>query len=223
LDVFTDENLENITTCNSCPAHAECQKDNVTADPGYWKVTYYDDEIMKCPYGEAACKGGADGGDASCNEGNKCIYADIMLTLSYIFVNVLIGYTGPFCGVCAENYYYDSFTQLCTICEDSGVNPFAIVSIILLSLLAFAVGMYFVWDTVLHMLGFKIRVGTFSSNSYITSVVASGLTNFQNKLKLLASMFQILTGLPSVLVLVFPAVYSSILSIFSIVSQHSIL
>jgi hypothetical protein len=79
LDVFTDENLENITTCNSCPAHAVCQKDNVTADPGYWKVTYYDDEIMKCPYGEAACKGGADGGDASCNEGNKCIYADIMM------------------------------------------------------------------------------------------------------------------------------------------------
>jgi hypothetical protein len=103
------------------------------------------------------------------------------------------------------------------------VNPFAIVSIILLSLFAFAVAMYFVWDTVLHMLGFKIRVGTFSSNSHTTSVVASGITNFQNKLKLLASMFQILTGLPSVLVLVFPAVYSNVLSIFSIVSQRSIL
>jgi hypothetical protein len=125
--------------------------------------------------------------------------------------------------VCDTGYYYDSFNQLCTICESTGINAFAIVGMVLISLMVIAVAMYFVWDMILLMLGFKITVRKATNASHITRAVASRITNTQNKLKLLASMFQILLNLPSVLVLVFPAVYSNVLSIFSIVRQHHIL
>jgi hypothetical protein len=67
------------------------------------------------------------------------------------------GYTGPFCGVCAENYYYDSFNQVCTICESTGINAFAIVGIVLIALLSMAAFMYFTWNTVIHTEGLKIN------------------------------------------------------------------
>jgi hypothetical protein len=69
LDNFTSTNLQDITTCNTCPANAECSSDIVRADPGYWKVKTFDDAVMKCPYGEAACPGRVVGGNAACNEG----------------------------------------------------------------------------------------------------------------------------------------------------------
>ncbi len=131
-----------------------------------------------------------------------------------------IGYTGPFCGVCADNYYYDSFNQVCTICESTGINAFAIVGIVLIALLSMAAFMYFTWNTVIHMLGFKLGLRKLANSAKTTKEVALGISNVQNKLKLLASMFQILINLPSVLVLVFPAVYSNVLSIFSIVSRQ---
>jgi hypothetical protein len=69
LEEFTTDNLNDITSCKTCPSNAECEEDIVTANPGYWKVTYYDDAIMKCPYGVAACMGGVEGGNATCNPG----------------------------------------------------------------------------------------------------------------------------------------------------------
>jgi hypothetical protein len=68
LEEISSTNLDTVTTCKTCPSNAECYEDVVKADPGYWKVAN-DDAVMKCPYGEAACKGGQSGGDDTCNDG----------------------------------------------------------------------------------------------------------------------------------------------------------
>lgn len=57
------------SSCEICPSNAVCRADIVSANPGYWKAATYDDAVMKCPYGEVACKGGIFGGNASCNDG----------------------------------------------------------------------------------------------------------------------------------------------------------
>jgi hypothetical protein len=108
-------------------------------------------------------------------------------------INYKLGYTGPFCGVCDDKYYYDSFNRVCLKCEHTDVNIFGIVTIELMSLIAVAFLVYYTWDTIVYFLGFKIRTGNLSSKFRSTREVASRVTNIQNKLKLLASTFQILT------------------------------
>jgi hypothetical protein len=139
------------------------------------------------------------------------------VSLSF-YLCVIIGYTGPFCGICDTGYYYDSFNQVCTICESDGVNVFSIVGLVIISVVAAVAVFYYAWDTLLVMLRFKIGVvNSVGRRARSTRDLALTIGNVQNKLKLLASTFQILLNLPSVLVLVFPDVYSSVLSIFSIV------
>ena len=77
---------------------------------------------------------------------------------------------------------------------------------------------HFIWDTAFYVLGFKTNTKS-KSDKKTSKIFEVGMRNIQNKLKLLASMFQILISLPSVLVLVFPSIYSRLLSVFSLVSK----
>ena len=56
--------------------------------------------IFECPNGADSCSGGASSGMELCEE----------------------GYEGVLCAVCSDNYFYDSATNSCQICD--GVNVF---------------------------------------------------------------------------------------------------
>jgi hypothetical protein len=62
--------LTQIKVCKKCPDEADdCYSDVMVVKEGYWRVSDEASTILKCPLGSGSCGGGAETGDASCEEG----------------------------------------------------------------------------------------------------------------------------------------------------------
>lgn len=92
-----------LTECREAPANSNrsgTYANIITAFPGFWRVSNLSYTLMQCPFSTEACLAGSLVGDESCE----------------------VGYRGPMCGVCDENYYLESQTNVCARCPaDNGI------------------------------------------------------------------------------------------------------
>ena len=74
---------ETSTVCSDCPNNAVCHGgNNIQVKKGYWRVSNYSDEVLKCKGNSiAACEGGSNG-QYTCSDGNE----------------------GPYCTLCKDGY-----------------------------------------------------------------------------------------------------------------------
>jgi len=89
-------------TCRACPEGTSCLVDGgstqeqLTIEPKNWRISGKTDVIHECPYPEA-CLGGSEFTD----EGNGYC---------------AVGYKGPLCSVCEEDYYLNQAIPSCIKC-----------------------------------------------------------------------------------------------------------
>ena len=113
---FEDTTIDDDSKEKTCK---ECSVDGFTCDSagttlstlnidkGYFRISdlsHDSRQIRSCPMGSAACAGGTNfsrGGQSYCNE----------------------GYRGPYCAVCADDYFYDAALNLCSKCDNASVSP----------------------------------------------------------------------------------------------------
>lgn len=90
--------------CVTCPGESvKCTSGGSTLqllniEPGYWRANEFSNEVLRCTYGKAGCRGGNDttSADAYCSP----------------------GYTGALCGTCAANYFYSWSDAACRKCAE---------------------------------------------------------------------------------------------------------
>ncbi|KAK3239062.1 hypothetical protein CYMTET_50981, partial [Cymbomonas tetramitiformis] len=95
------------TECHLCPDGAECPSGvSAVGTEGYWRDSIHRDKLLSC-LSDGACLGENDP-----YEGPGCRE----------------GHTGPICGVCADGYAKDVFTQdVCSDCSDHEENTNKVV------------------------------------------------------------------------------------------------
>jgi hypothetical protein len=195
--------VENATDCLPCPDNAkECYGKTIVVEEGYWRISSLDDNIMTCPLISSSCKQGDYSGQDSCNA----------------------GYEGPLCGVCSANYYLDSFTHSCKSCSDSSIT---VVGAVLIALAGVAVIILFftlAWPYIVSKISKFTGIGMMWSDTVTETFKKKWIENtrksklVQNKFKLITSLYQILSTLPTVLSLVFPSSYYKLLNTFTIIN-----
>lgn len=100
---FSLEPNEDLTVkeCKYCPENADsCIGDDIKVRKGHWRINENSTSILECLRISEGCKGGWEAGDRSCK----------------------VGYEGPLCSVCSEEYYFNSATSTCDSCEETSAT-----------------------------------------------------------------------------------------------------
>ena len=137
------------------------------------------------------------------------------------------GFSGIMCTVC-EPGYYQSSSEGCTACHDGGINLVAILVIFIgvvavLYVLFLACGArilsHFSKHTGLSFFSKAWRSKTMNFQARKKNFLKSEnmARNYQNKLKQLVTMFQILSALPSTLSFTYPDVFYKLTFIFKLI------
>ena len=101
--------------CNGILGVSECHTNAITLATGYWRRLPTNAAVLLCPLGDVGCVGGYGTGDQLCAD----------------------GYTGPLCGVCAAQYYFQEGT--CNSC-DGALTATSIVAMAVVVIIVIAVG-----------------------------------------------------------------------------------
>ena len=204
-------NNTSVTSCSTCPDHATCHGDVIIVDSGYWRLSNDVVAVFTCPL-DGSCAGGANTGTDMCN----------------------VGYTGVMCGVCDANYYYPSLKAACEMCSTGGIQIglIILVSVIGFALLGIAICLFggkiskeFYKQIGLSYFTNKWRTNklTFTERKKKFLHAEDSSRKYQNKLKQLITLFQILTAFPSILSTTFPNIYYQLTSAFNIINLGAIL
>jgi predicted outer membrane repeat protein len=200
-----------VTTCSTCPTHATCYGDVIVVDAGYWRLSGDVVRVFSCPL-EGSCVGGLDTGTELCN----------------------VGYTGVLCGVCDANYYYPSLKATCEACTDSDMQVGLIVVVAIVALVMLGLGISCCGrriaqelnsQTGMSFLTYKWRATnlTFAAKKKQFLKSEDVARKYQNKLKQLITLFQILTAFPSILSTTFPTIYYHLTSAFNVINLGTVL
>ena len=104
--------------CRTCPVGAKCEAfTNVTTiklDPGYWRTSTSSSNVLRCRYSDLCI------GEDQCRSGHQ----------------------GPYCRVCAPNYYRPAV--LCTRCQ-TGTSSWVSVAVVVVALVLFVVLLRRMW------------------------------------------------------------------------------
>ena len=167
---FHYDSLHPPTQCTKCPLFtADCYGTTILALPGYWRIDRYSLEMLKCPYGAAACHGGEIGSSLSVkavSTESVSLSVSVPPVPSFFLIptalptsyptglikttsaqGCAVGYEGPLCGVCSDNYYFASTGSTCTQCKGNGEGQLA--ALILIPLLLIVLVVYFTFTTFL--------------------------------------------------------------------------
>ena len=193
--------------CLECPSGANCKVPGLTVSDikvqrGYWRSSPASHNIIRCPTLEA-CPGSEllPESDVSQTGSNKTN----MNTTSY---TCNAGYYGPLCMVCASGYS-PSLEGGCKKCPEAQNSVLYLAGYVL----ATPILLLFV-----YWLLRKINKGSGSLQEQIKKArneKGSIMYSLRTKLKILASSWQIVGSLQSVLGLKFPAAFSSFISTIS--------
>ena len=174
------------STCISCSdmdGVIGCYGNNVKLSSGYWRRHDTSDEVMTCILGEDSCPGGWAVGDNAC----------------------AIGYIGPFCAECDDDYYMSD--GQCLHCGSSSLNPGKIISIILLSaIFLVAIGLALIWfkhehgADVDHYVPWKIEI--------LFCWVKDKFDAITIKLKIIIATYQVVISAAEVLDVTLPQAYT---------------
>ena len=209
VDPATSDEL--VTSCSPCPVHATCYGDVILVDEGYWRLSGEVSAIFSCPL-EDSCAGGLNTGVEECNN----------------------GYTGVLCAVCSTDYYFPSLTARCEPCSDASLQIGLIIVMIVVVLVVIGLfisvfgkriseeftrqtGMSFVTKK------FKAKHQSFKTKKKIYLKSEDTARKYQNKLKQLVTLFQILSAFSSVLSTTFPTIYHRLTSWFNILNLGALL
>lgn len=102
------------TSCLDCPDNANCEGgNNINVKKGYWRVSNFSDDVLKCKgTSVAACKGGSNGPN-TCSEGNK----------------------GPYCTLCKPQYIA-TIDGTCKYCSGKPTSSFGfIIAMVIIALI----------------------------------------------------------------------------------------
>ena len=139
------------------------------------------------------------------------------------------GFSGALCMVCDTGFFFQSQSATCTACNDSGVSVLALTLI----LVAFAFVLFLIVkscgkvvlshlakQTGLSFLSKYSRSKSMSIRERKKNFLRSEETSrkYQNKLKAVITLFQILSALPSTISISFPSVYYQLTFVFNLVN-----
>ncbi|CAM9625594.1 unnamed protein product, partial [Ectocarpus fasciculatus] len=162
------------SACKPCPSNTEyCHGHTISVPPGYWRPDLYSSSVYECPYKEEACLGGPRASNDTCG----------------------VGYEGPLCAVCSDEYYFASGDNSCRACSASGLNTVGIAIIAVLALVLFIPLCY---------LGIQWA---------FSSTAETLVTDFSIKIAL--SLIQIVTALPVVTDVEFPPLFGNISNVLN--------
>jgi predicted outer membrane repeat protein len=185
-----------VTTCNYCPINAlKCYGGVIEVKAGYWRISDDSSYLSVCPYGFKACLQGNETGENTCTE----------------------GYSGIFCGSCATGYYLETFTSTCKKCEASKVNVLGVVMIAIAAVMAIGFLFNKFWLSIVKISGLAFVLKRFENQIQLAYENTAWKLR-RNKFKQVISLFQILTSLPSVLSMIFPNIFTAIVSSFKIIN-----
>ena len=209
LSEHTEDEL--ITSCLTCPSHANCYSDAIILDPGYWRLSQDVVEIFSCPL-DGSCAGGEDAGSDTCNS----------------------GYTGIMCGVCDKDFYYPSLKAVCQACSNGDMQVGLVIVVVIVSLIVIGLFIYCFGGRICQEfdsqtgMAFITKRWKKSQLSFVEKKkqyleTESTARKYQNKLKQLITFFQILTAFPSILSTTFPSIYYQLTSWINVINMGSIL
>jgi len=215
----------NADECHNCKSGMKCSKDFV---PVYLESIYLDRDwyrtdnlssiVEKCPF-QNSCRGGNMSGENICMAGTE----------------------GPLCAVCSSGYYYAIASNSCLSCGGISIVG-SLISVGIIAIFCFMGGIltfrYYYkrsprfrmmiknfHDTAAMVLGMRLGVEQLDTNiksngnkrrhSELMRQVqeVSPIRKMQSKVKIVVTLFQIVTSLPWVLSVQFPNVFSWFLSI----------
>ena len=101
--------------CNDIIGVSECHANALTLAAGFWRRHPTNAAVLLCPLGDIACVGGEATADQLC----------------------AAGYTGPLCGVCAADYYFQE--GACNSC-DGTLTATSIAALLVAVILVIALG-----------------------------------------------------------------------------------
>jgi hypothetical protein len=190
---LSDNSDLRISQCQSCPSNSEtCYGSYINVKSGYWRISNISTTILPCVYGDIACQGGWNSGDASCN----------------------IGYEGPLCAVCSDGYYYSSMYQKCIECSGSNsINIFTVLIatiIVLIVIILCILKLYLIYSKsdktmyniiytlILQYTGDNVtndNVQSTTTSNILTNKVSkwSKLKNFAIRIKIYTTLIQVFT------------------------------
>jgi hypothetical protein len=208
---FYSLEYDTVTECSACPDHATCFGDSIVVDKGYWRLSDDTVTVFTCPL-EGSCVGGLSTGVDMCSQ----------------------GYTGILCGVCDVDYYYPSLSATCEACSGQDLQIGLLIVVCFAGVVA--VGLFvctcggricaeFSSQTGLSYLSMRWKASHQSFLKKKAEFLKSENTarKYQNKLKQLITLFQILTAFPSILSTTFPNIYYQLTSAFNVFNVGNIL
>ena len=200
--------------CKPCPVEAvRCEKDLILLKSGYWRSDNDSTNILKCPWDTESCPQGYETGEDSCG----------------------IGYHGPLCAICDDNYHFVSSSMRCEMCDDAAsfFNPFLLVLIVLMVVCAVC-GTYLKRritqrekaTSIDHFLALSLlRAKIYSEEYYAADKEAQFQKTYLLKVRIFKScivyitFYQIVSEMPFILSDVdFPNIYDRIVSAVGIVN-----
>jgi hypothetical protein len=114
---FTYNFEPNVTSCQQCPANAQCRGDVVSPVAGYWHSSQRSVQIHRCPIAK------------SCQQGGAC----------------LAGHTGNLCGECSKGY--GTTTPLrCGMCMKPWMQLSVYVVLVSVTVLFVTTTVHFTWQ-----------------------------------------------------------------------------
>ena len=153
---FHYDPLHPTTQCTECPPFTDgCYGTVILASPGYWRIDKHSVVMMPCPYGKAACHGGGIGipltSRPSPSEPETGEYVSLIIPESSSAATAptmpdstdspegcALGYEGPLCAVCSDNFYASASSGSCNACGGQGAQQLAIMILLPVVLLILA-------------------------------------------------------------------------------------
>ena len=150
--------------------------------PGFYRISSSAREIRVCP-SPLACVGGNISG-AYCRE----------------------GHTGPLCSVCQKRYFFDSILEVCVACHGNTM----VWRLVLVALLAFVLALaVYVW----HRRTIQKSRKNQQKHLVLQKMLRNGASGrSKNKLRIMVSLAQITSSVPSNFSIEFPDAFSGFLA-----------
>jgi hypothetical protein len=217
---FNYNPLQPVTQCTTCPENSyDCYGSTILVSPGYWRINQYAVTIVKCNYGTAACIGGDGMGVTNSSRRLQ----GVAFTSANEYVGICAkGYEGPLCGVCSAHYFFSSSFKTCNTCDGQGAQQLAtmiLVPLVLLLVIVFFFFYTFTFSTdVLNGISKgddEIKKDSANIEKVENKLDMKALAIFMMpKVKIMLTVYQIISNLPFALNIQYPAAAAKLFSIF---------
>jgi predicted outer membrane repeat protein len=215
--------LQPTKECTACPPNTDaCYGTTILTSPGYWRINKYSLVMSKCPF-KSACHGGGFGVSLTAATPvtglirTDTFYAPTILATIDSPEGCARGHEGPLCAVCSDDHYFSSTSSTCIACQGNGQGQLA--AMILVPLVLLIVAVYFTFTTFLAKPDIespaiddmdapqtddeKVWGRKTTKMKAIKEWVAGRVILFGPKIKIMLTVFQIISSFSDVLELQF--------------------